>query len=110
MAIMRRTLVLYGNSLILSSVGASLKVRPGVRVVTVDGTQPDAAMRLTALGAKFVLLDLATTVPEVATELCSRNPNLLVIGVDLQSDHTLLLSGGSARPLTTEELFWLIDN
>ena len=58
-AIMLRTVVLYGNSLVLSSIGATLPGRPHLQVLVLDASQPGAAERLKALAADVLVFDPA---------------------------------------------------
>ena len=44
-----RTVVLYGNSLVVSSIGASLQGRADLQVSSVDATLPEVMERLRAL-------------------------------------------------------------
>ncbi len=107
---MPRKLVLYGNSLVLSSLGASLKKRPAMTVVVVDERRPDANDRLRSLQADVALVDLAATEAQVAFELCRLNPTLLVVGVDLRDDRAVLLIGGTAHVLSNEEFVRVLEN
>ncbi len=77
-----RTAVLYGNSLVISSIGARLRGRAGLEVKCIDATLPDAA-RLTALQPDVVIFDLAVAEPEFAIALWKAQSRLLLIGVDL---------------------------
>jgi hypothetical protein len=106
---MLQTVVLYGNSLVLSSIGASLDGRPNVQVFALDATQPGAAERLNALGADVVVFDLATTPPQLAITLCKANPGRLLIAVDFTAGQALLLSSESSPLLTTDDLVHVID-
>jgi hypothetical protein len=100
---------LYGNSLVLSSVGATLRARPDLQVLVVDATAPGAAERLKALAADAVIFDQATTPPQVAIPLCEANPDLLLIAVDFRTGQALVLSSQSSPVLTADDLVHVID-
>jgi len=104
-----RTVALYGNSLVVSSIGASLQGRAGLQVSSVDATLPDAASRLGALQPDVVIYDLAMAQPEFALALWKAQPNLLLIGVDLTTGQALVLSGQPSRLLTMDDLLQVIE-
>lgn len=102
------TVVLYGNSLALSSIGASLAGLEGMHTVPIDATLPDAASRPHDLGADVVVFDAATIHPD-ALALWQTDPDLLLVGVDLASDMALVLSGACTRVWTTNDLVAIIQ-
>ncbi len=104
-----RTVVLYGNSLVLSSIGATLRGRPDLQVLVLDASQPGAAERLKTLAADVVVFDQATTPPQLAIPLCEANPDLLLIAVDFRTGQALVLSSQSSPALTTDDLLHVID-
>lgn len=104
-----RTVILFGNSLVVSSVGASLRDRAGLQLVRLDGGVPDAAQQLQALDPDVVIFDRATTLPDFAIELLKKYPRLLLIGIDLTMARMLVLSGHESSVLTTEDLINVIE-
>jgi hypothetical protein len=98
------TVALWGNSLVLSSVGARLRSVARLEPVTIDAALPDAVERLSALQPDVVVLELETARPGPLLALWKARPELLLIGVDLGTDRMLVLSGRPARALTTENL------
>jgi hypothetical protein len=98
------TVALYGNSLVLASIGARIERRTGLQPVTIDAALPGAIEKLSALQPDVVLLDLGATQPDPVLALWKAWPELLLIGVDLGTDQMLILSGRAARALTTEGL------
>lgn len=101
------TVALFGNSIVLVSVGGTLR-RPGLSVVRVDPAEPDAERRLLDLQADAVMIDLAATPPEMLAH-CKALPHVLLIGLDLQSDTALVLSGEPHHVVSTRELARLIE-
>ena len=99
-----KTVVLFGRSLAVSSIGASLKGCAGLRVLAVEAGVPDAARRLAALRPDVVLFDLAAIPSDFAVALWKARPGTLLIGVDLLTDRALVLAGRTARAHTTEDL------
>ncbi len=98
------TLALYGNSLVLASIGARLERRTGLQPVTIDAALPGALDRLSSLQPDVVLVDLGTTQPDPVMALWKARPDLVLIGVDLAADRMLVLSGQPVRALTAEDL------
>ena len=104
-----RKVALYGNSLVVSSIGASLQGRAGLQVSSVDAALPDAASRLGALQPDVIIFDLAVTQPEFALALWKARPRLVLIGVDLTNGHAFVLSSQSSRLLTMDDLLQMIE-
>jgi DNA-binding NarL/FixJ family response regulator len=100
--------VLYGNSLAVSGVGASLEGRPGLQVVRVDAAERSAEA-LRELEPDVVVFDLATARPDVV-ELWRRDRPVLPIGVDLVKHQVVVFSGESSRALTTDDLLRVIES
>jgi hypothetical protein len=105
-----RKVALYGNSLVLSSIGASLQGCAGLQVSSVDATLPDAAKRLGTLRPDVIIFDLAVAHPEFAIALWKAQPHLLLIGVDLTTGQALVLSGHPSRLLTMDDLLQVIES
>jgi len=101
------TVVLYGNSLALSGVGASLEAHPGLQVVRVDAAD-SSAEALSELEPDVVVFDLATAQPDVVA-LWRRDPPFLPIGVDLLKHRVVVFSGTPSRVLTTDDLLRVIE-
>lgn len=106
-----RTVALFGGSLAVSSVGASLQGCAGLRVLAVssDASAAAAAQSLAALQPDVVLFDLATAPSDFAIALWRAQPGVLLIGIDLLADRALVLSGQHARAHTTEDLLQVIQ-
>lgn len=98
------TVALYGNSLVLASIGARVERRTGLQPVTIDAALPGAIEKLSALEPDVVVMDLGTTPPDPVMALWKARPELLLIGVDLAADRMLVLSGHPACSLTAESL------
>lgn len=105
-----QTVLLYGNSLAISSIGASLQAYAGLNILTLDAALPDAAQEMNALRPDVILFDLAAAQPDFALALWQAQPHLLMIGVDLTSGKALVLSSQPARALTTQDLLQAIDD
>jgi hypothetical protein len=102
------TAALYGNSLALTTIAASVEANPDVRLLRVDATE-EGARRLQAAHAEVVLFDVATAHPDVV-RLCIDQPRVLLIGVDLLAHKALVFGGRSSRAVTLEDLMSVITN
>ncbi len=89
-------MALYGDSLALSIVAASLEGRTGLRVLP--------ANRLGTIRADVAVFDLAAADPELSAVLRKADHALVCIGVDLAAEHALVFFGRSSRMLTTQDL------
>jgi hypothetical protein len=103
------TVVLYGNSLIVSTFGASLEGRPGLRLLRVETSTPGADQRLGAMRPDIVIFDLATEHTDFAISLWKTLPDLLLIGVTPDSSQMLVLSGRQQQALSVEDLLSIIQ-
>jgi hypothetical protein len=106
----QQRVVLYGNSLVLASVGASLKAYPGIELVCLDACPPAEMQQLWALRPAVVILDLGAVPPDLPFSLLGEQPDLVLIGVDAAGDKLLVLSGQQAHSLTTETLVHVIKD
>lgn len=103
-----RTVVLYGNSVGLRSIGAFLKGRGELRIVQMDANQPDDAERVRTLAPHALLFDLAAAQPDMMASFFEMYPRLVLIGVNLATGTLLVLSGRSTRGKTMDELMQAI--
>ncbi len=103
-----RTVAIYGNSLVLSSIRASLEHLAGLRVLSFDAATSGTAERLGALHPDAIIFDLGSEF-DSAVALCKAQPDVQLIGVDVAADQALVLSGRSSHVLTTDDLVQLIE-
>jgi hypothetical protein len=110
-----RRIVLYGNSLVVSAIGASMRECPDVELVQMQASGADptrlaeSVQQLCALNPIAVLFDRATARPDFAMALLNQRPQVLFIGVDLASGEMLVLSSHEARVSTARDLIQLIE-
>jgi hypothetical protein len=106
---MTRRVVLYGNDLVVSTVGINLQGRPGFQMSQIDPLLPDALQRLEAARPDVVLFDLAGARPDFTIAVLRKHTGLLLIGVDLDTGKMLVVSGAESRLLTLEDLTQMIN-
>lgn len=102
--------VLYGNSLLMAGVEASLRGRPDLDVVRIDTALPDAGERLNALRPDVVIFDLtAPHYSEFAIPFLRDHPGLSLIGLDPNSKTVTVLSNQRYTARTVNELAQVIQ-
>jgi DNA-binding NarL/FixJ family response regulator len=65
----RHLVVLYGSSLLMAGMEASLRHQPGLDVARIDATLPNVAQRLSALQPDVVIFDLTIPPSDPSTTL-----------------------------------------
>ena len=101
------TVAMYGNSLAMTSIGASLEGRAGLTVIRAhptSGIQSDFGC-----DPDVVVFDLTTAQPDGATALRRAHPHSLLIGVNVQTHHALVLSSEHSVILTSDDLVRIIE-
>lgn len=99
---------LYGNNLVLATIGAILQHKPELQVQQIEGRLPGTLKRGGPLPLDVVLFDLATAQPDFILPLLRKQPTILLIGVDLAGQEMLVFSGKPSRLLTAEDLVRVI--
>lgn len=102
------TVVIYGTSLALSSIGANLEGHPGLLIAEIDGAAPGAEDRLLALNPDAVIFDLASEKSDILA-FWTHHPHLLLIGLDLTNGRARVLSYESSYVATPEDLLHIIE-
>jgi hypothetical protein len=92
----------------MASMEASLKGRPGLEVLRIDATLPDARRRLKELHPGVVIFDLTAAAAEGMLALLQAYPGLWLIGVDPNSHRVLALCGEHYPALTANDLAQVI--
>jgi len=102
-----RRILLYGNSVILGSIGASLRRCPQFEV-TIQAPQPYETKELLKKNPRVLLFDLEAPHAEAVFSLLKADPTLLVIGVSPGINLVDIWSGRRLRELTLQGLLDLI--
>ena len=98
-----RRVILFGNSVILGTIGSSLRQRPQFEVTTLAPPFP-AVEELAGMAPDIVLFDLHGTRPEAAFALLESCPSLLLVGVSSERNEVTIWSGQHLTELSTQEL------
>lgn len=105
-----KKVVLYGKSVLISTVGASLQGSPDIQILSVDPSMPDVQDQLRKLQPDVVILDQAAIQPDFFVALWKAQPGLLLIGLDLDTGKAMVLSSQTAQVLTTGDLLQLLQH
>ena len=100
-----RSVLLYGQSMLLSLVAASLEQCPELRIARA-ATWAEAGQRLAPpAGVPDVLIfDLTDAGESHILPLLLKNPHLLLIGLDTECNQAVLLSGQGTQSLTLDRI------
>jgi hypothetical protein len=101
--------VVYGKSLVLAGVEASLKAYPALEVISLDAGGGTTIQELCAYHADILIFDVAAVPPEFPFSLLCEQPELRLVGLDAAGDKSMLLSGQKARAMTTGQLVQIIE-
>ncbi len=101
----RQKILLYGNSLVLAGMRASLEACPGWEVIALDG--PASEAELLAPEVSVVIFDMGAIQSEFLLTQMQAQPDLLLIGIDPES-HEVLLAGQQAGSIALEQIFQIV--
>ncbi len=104
---MKRVL-LCGNSLLISGLQASLGNVPGLDLQRIESRPERIRARIEAWQPDVLILETRVLKNGFSLALLHDFPQLKLIGLDIEDNHLLLLSGSTAEKPTTEELLQLI--
>lgn len=104
----RKIAALYGNSLFMAGVEASLRDRQGLDVVRIDTALPSAQDDLQAICPDVVIFDLDGPYAHLIIPFIREHPGLPLLGLGLASNDAVLLSSYRHTALSADDLALLI--
>jgi hypothetical protein len=102
-----RRVLLYGKSVILGTLEASLKRYPYMETRVLSTPFPTVE-ELKSMAPDVILFDVSAPRPEAAFALLETFPGLLLIGVDSSRDEMLILSSRPAQARAVQDLVNII--
>src|SRR4030066_132871 len=99
----KRRVVLFGKSIILGTIGASLKRYPDLEIIPLSLPLPDSQV-IKDLAPHVILYDIESAHPDHALALLETYPELLLIGVNPDNNQVLVWSGRNLHELSTQDL------
>jgi hypothetical protein len=100
--------VVYGSSLYMAGLVASLKADPSLDVVHIHSGSLAFEQCRQGLAPAAIVFDLGEMPPDLALAQLRACPGLMLIGVDPASEDILLLSGQQTRAVTMSDMALLI--
>ncbi len=105
---MKRVL-LCGNSLFISGLQASLEIALGLGLQWIE-PQPDRIReRIKAWKPEVLILETGLLKDKFSLSLLQDFPQLKLIGLDIEENQLLVISGSASKQPTTEELLHMIE-
>ncbi len=104
----RTRVAIYGNSLHMGGIVASLKVDPSLDVLRLNLDSIDACQSLIENDLTAIVFDLSDPPVRLDISLLRYQPFLLLIGVDPTRDEMLVLSSHPAQALCVADLVSVI--
>ena len=104
----RRRILLYGNSVILGCLGASLERLPQFEVVHLSPSLP-APVEIDAMAPDVIVFDMESGMVAEAFSVLETRPHLLLLGVSPDGNLVSSWSGRQYRELSTEDLASVIE-
>jgi hypothetical protein len=87
-----KKVVLYGSSLFIVGLEASLVAVPGLDIQRVEAQRDDSLDRLRAAAPEVIIVEQGGAPADQAFTLLKEFPGVVLIGLDLESDQLLVLS------------------
>jgi len=104
-----KRIFLYGRSLILDALAASLRSEPGLDGCPLARPFP-TPQAFSRLAPDVLLFDVQAAQPEAALALLQACPGLVLVGVDPESSQVTLWSGRRVCDLSTRQLVQLFQD
>ncbi len=105
----KRTVLLYGQSLLLPLVAACLQKSPDLRV-THAATWAEVTRFLAERVPDVVIFDLTNSNRGRVLPLLLENPHLVLIGLDTEHNQAVLVTGQETRSLTLQGLREIVEH
>ncbi len=104
----QQRVIIYGDTLILAGVQASLSASPNLEIFTLNGSPADLAESLRKLHPSAVIFDM-DNVQQGLPSAILQQPGLLLIGVDPNSSQLLVLSSLQEGAMGAADLLGVIQ-
>ena len=105
----QQVVVLYGDSLLMDTVEASLGQRPDLGVLRIPNSLIDASERIQSLGPDLIIFDLDAPHSDFVLPFLRHKPGVPLLGLDLTSSRVLAFSSQQYTTLTARDLAHVIE-
>ncbi len=99
----RQRVIVYGDSLILAGLQASLEARPGIEILVLDQPLDTLCEGLRSLCPAALIFDLAAVQPDIPLALLQQ-PGLRLIGINADTHQVLVWAGSEAAVIDAADL------
>jgi hypothetical protein len=106
----QRIVALYGSSLLMDIVEASLEQNPGLGVVRVDGSSGSVVERLKALGPSMIVVDSSEPDAQFVLSFFKDRAGVPLLCLDSDCNKAMVLSCQHYSSLTTTDLTDLVQS
>ena len=104
----RQRVILFGKTIILGTVGASLQNHPDFEVIHLSAPYP-RLQELAAMKPNVILFDRGNTCPLAVFSLLATLPELQLISIDPSTNQLMVWSGQHLRELSLQDLVNVIQ-
>jgi hypothetical protein len=105
----QRLVVLFGDSLLMDGVEASLSVMPELGVMRIHTTVQDVRECLMSLRPDLVIFDWETPQANHIVSVLRDQPGVTLLGLDVASRKVIAVSSHEFTPLTADDLARVIQ-
>ena len=102
--------LLYGSSVFLLSIEATLQQNPTLELAHVDAATTNLHDQLAVVKPTVIVFDRTMTTPESLLPLLLDQPALVLIGVDADSDEAMVFSNQSSSVSSAKDLSQLVSS
>jgi len=99
----QRRIILYGKSVILGTVGASLQHYPDLEIIRLSPPLP-GAKELEMLAPEVIIFDIQAAQPDSAFSLLGTFPSLMLIGINPSTEQVFLWTGQHMSAISAQDL------
>jgi hypothetical protein len=104
-----RVLALCGESLLIEGIEASLQDREGVEIVRLNTSRPTAVQVPDKLSPDIIVFDLTPSQLSYVFTFLRTHTNVVLIGLDIDRDQALFLSGEWRKLPTVADLMQVVE-
>ena len=104
-----RVLALFGDSVLIEGIEASLQDNEGVEIVRLDASQPGAVQALDRFSPDIIIFDLTPSQSSCVFTILQTHTDVILIGLDIDCDRALFLSAEWHRLPTVADLMQAIE-
>ena len=104
----RRTVFLYGRSMLLSLVASSLANSPDLKVVH-ETTWGEVEAHTACCAPDVLIYDLESAAEKAILPMLFNNPRLLLIGLDVETNRAVLIAGQETHSFTMDRMRAVVE-